>query len=444
MKRIVLCLDGTWNKVAKPDEVTNVVKFAQSILANGPDGVQQVVYYNSGVGTGGPIDRFLGGVFGLGIKSNVQRAYSFLTLNYAEGDEIYIVGFSRGAYTARALASIVNAVGVLRREEFERFEDAWEYYRVPPKVRKAARLQRQAEPVDDPEAAKAAAKATSKQKEVVKKIEDKRQEWFRRAKVKALGVWDTVGSYGVPAGLAPSGVFFNFAEHFLGFHDRQLGNNIENAFHAVAIDETRAPFEPTFWTRAEGEPPPKGHVEQVWFPGVHSDVGGGYKETGLSDLALVWMLDRMVGAGLAVDAGFVRNNVDPCPRCGMHQSDTKWWQFLNPYQRPLFGDRKPIRGRDGRVETVLNERVHWGVLERLEKGGLFRGKIEPYKPPNVRQPIPADRLASPGEFEVRILKEQRDHPPPHPWAGHHTECWSAGLPQGWPKDRLATPAGPLG
>ena len=106
MKRIVICLDGTWNKVVDPQKVTSVVKIAQAVRGTADDGTLQIVYYNSGVGTGDWIDKVLGGVFGRGLRANVKRAYAFLSLNYQAGDEIYIFGFSRGAFTARSPASL--------------------------------------------------------------------------------------------------------------------------------------------------------------------------------------------------------------------------------------------------------------------------------------------------------------------------------------------------
>lgn len=137
MKRIVLCLDGTWNQVREPDDVTNVVKIAQSVRSVASDGVHQIVYYNSGVGTGDLVDKFLGGVFGRGLRNNVKRAYAFLCLNFVPDDEIYIFGFSRGAYTARALAGVIGASGILKKEDYEKFEIAWNYYRTAPSVRHA-------------------------------------------------------------------------------------------------------------------------------------------------------------------------------------------------------------------------------------------------------------------------------------------------------------------
>src|SRR5689334_10065146 len=138
MKRVIICYDGTWNKVTNPDEVTNVVRVAQAIKSVADDGTQQVVYYNAGVGSGGPIDQFLGGVFGAGLRANVQRGLAFLSLNWdpAEppdnpvADEIYIFGFSRGAYTARALGGVIGAIGgIPKQASFDELGRIWDHYR---------------------------------------------------------------------------------------------------------------------------------------------------------------------------------------------------------------------------------------------------------------------------------------------------------------------------
>jgi uncharacterized protein (DUF2235 family) len=155
MKRLILCFDGTWNAVLDPDTVTNVVKLAQAIRPTASDGIKQVVYYNSGVGSGGTIDRILGGVFGFGLESNVKRALAFLTLNYevredadgrekkvfrdgieyTDGDEIFLFGFSRGAYTARALAGVIGGAGIPKHTDFQDLELLWNHYRIKPRLR---------------------------------------------------------------------------------------------------------------------------------------------------------------------------------------------------------------------------------------------------------------------------------------------------------------------
>src|SRR3954452_10756764 len=146
LKRIVICYDGTWNALTKPDEVTNVVRVAQAVKPVSSDDIPQVVYYNAGVGSGGPIDRFLGGVFGAGLRDNVKRGLAFLSLNWdpqeppdnAVADEIYIFGFSRGAYSARALAGVIGAIGgIPRQASFDQLEEIWNHYRKTPEERTA-------------------------------------------------------------------------------------------------------------------------------------------------------------------------------------------------------------------------------------------------------------------------------------------------------------------
>ena len=135
MKRIVLCFDGTWNALSKQEELTNIVRLANLVTVES-EGVDQISYYNSGVGSGGPIDRFLGGAFGVGLKSNVKRGLMFLALNYDAGDELYLFGFSRGAYTARALAGVIGTAGIpidIRKTELH-----WNLYQQIAKLRPKA------------------------------------------------------------------------------------------------------------------------------------------------------------------------------------------------------------------------------------------------------------------------------------------------------------------
>src|SRR5215475_13143139 len=237
MRRLVICFDGTWNQVKLPTEITNVVKFAQAVKPVASDGISQIVYYNSGVGTGDVYDRFLGGVFGRGTKGNVKRALAFLALNYLEGDELYIFGFSRGAYSARALAGVIGAAGVPLQAEFAQLELIWKYYRTPP--------ERRGEELKD---------------KVVK------------APVRCVGVWDTVGSYGIPAGFGLGGLVRAAPAWTRGFSNTHIGKHIEIGLHALAIDERRRPFAPTLWTRPRHDADPA-NVEQVWFSGVHANVG---------------------------------------------------------------------------------------------------------------------------------------------------------------------------
>lgn len=279
MKRLIVCCDGTWSK---PDNkyVTNVEKIARTVQ-NDPDlagGVSQLVYYISGVGTSYGVDSKLGGAFGFGVSANVIASYRFLAQNYEPGDEIFIFGFSRGAYTARSLAGMIARVGLLTEESLveERLRDAVHMYQKK----------------QLPEGAFGAS------------VEEFKVDHCHSPELTFLGVFDTVGALGVPG----------FRWRSPKFHDVQLSAAVKRARHALAIDETRLIFAPTFWERAEGAPievprEEKDRVKQVWFEGAHSDVGGGYGETGLSDTTLLWMVREAHEAGLVFDVPLLEHYV---------------------------------------------------------------------------------------------------------------------------------------
>jgi uncharacterized protein (DUF2235 family) len=284
MKRIVALIDGTWNKegtgadtnVAKLDSGKKIITQA-FIKANASDDIAQHVHYHDGVGSEGDLtQRLLGGAIGLGLKKIIQDVYEFLVSDYAAGDEICIFGFSRGAYAARALAGLIGASGIQRQKNREEFEIAWDHYRVAPTVRQQLQT-----------ASAGDRKTLDNYNALVQ-----RQTFHDTRAIKCVAVWDTVGSYGIPAGigLAPLARYFTLVT--LGFHDTSFGEHIEVGLHAVAVDEHRRPFVPTFWTIEKGRQP-KGHVEQTWFAGAHCNVGGGYPQSGLSDEALIWMIARV-------------------------------------------------------------------------------------------------------------------------------------------------------
>lgn len=272
MKRLVVCCDGTWNRPDSRD-VTNVEKIARTVQTDLPQstGVQQLVYYIGGVGTEGyAADKLLGGAFGFGLFHNVIACYRFLAQNYDPADELFILGFSRGAYTARSLAGMIGKVGLLTKLAL-----------VQDQLSEAVRLYqdiRVSPGTPDPT------------------IEAFKHDHCSTPTITFLGVFDTVGALGVP-GLARAP----------RFHNVQLSSQVLCARQALAIDETRMKFAPTFWEApAHGGPPDHEdpRVKQVWFEGYHSDVGGGYpqEETGLSDTALLWLVHEAHRAGLVFDA----------------------------------------------------------------------------------------------------------------------------------------------
>ncbi|MFT4212934.1 MAG: DUF2235 domain-containing protein [Microbacterium sp.] len=352
MKRLVVCCDGTWSK---PDSAnaSNAEKIARTVQVD-PDltgGVTQLVYYVSGVGAAGyAADRLLGGAFGFGLFHNVIACYRFLAQNYAPGDEIFIFGFSRGAYTARSLAGMIGRVGLLTRQAL-----------VEERLRTAVDLYQRKDPVEGPFGAS---------------VEEFAHDHCHAPGVQFLGVFDTVGALGVP------GLRWGTPK----FHDVQLGPAVLHARQALAIDERRLIFAPTLWEIPEDAPAGAStedrRVKQVWFEGVHSDVGGGYAETGLSDTTLLWMVREARGAGLVFDgpllAHYVNSGSDPI----RHRSLTFGFWLLNALLRmrsAIFARTRRaafIRGLrrlgDGRA---LSLRIASSAVNHYQGGG--------YEPANL-------------------------------------------------------------
>lgn len=330
MKRLVVCADGTWNVRDQVDESTgkrrptNVTKVARTVRAIAPDGTHQVVGYFDGVGTGGPLDKFTGGAFGDGMCRNVVALYRFLLYNYVPGDELYFFGFSRGAFTVRTLAGFMNYVGLLDKDDDYFVPEVFGLYerRVAP---------------DSPEWQVAFRKSD------------------RRAcpAIRYIGVWDTVGSLGAPGWL---GKFVNGRKY--AFHDVGLSAPIQNAYHALAIDEHRVPFAPTLWQRPPGWP---GELEQAWFAGVHSNVGGSYKPDGAANEALHWLVEKAERLGLAFDNAALAH-YEPHFRANLNDSMTALYR---PMGKLL---------RDVGKHVAHGEKLHRSVLDRYGADAAFRPK----------------------------------------------------------------------
>jgi hypothetical protein len=410
MKRLVLCFDGTWNAIADPKVVTNVVRLANLITVSDDKGVGQITYYNSGVGSGGPIDRFIGGAFGAGLKANVKRGLTFLALNYDQGDEIYLFGFSRGAYTARALGGVIGAAGIpLDISETERH---WIYYQQIAKLKdKAGRYHR-----DSP-----------KRKSFYDQITALEDELSRVSRyqgkdvpIACIGVWDTVGAYGIPSGFG-LGALPRIATYWTrGFRDTRIGATVKVGLHAVAIDEMRRPFVPTFWTLRDDRTleDDSQDVEQVWFPGVHSNIGGGYDNAGLSDLALAWMVAMVQKkTDLKFNETEVLNTIWPCSAATLYRSSnggvfTSTRDIL-PGSFPLVASRirggwRRLLGKEAGVMIHrINEAVHWSVRERSSWKNTLVDGLGPrsYAPANLKS---IAKVIDPSPLEESLLSRDRD------------------------------------
>lgn len=322
-KRLVVCCDGTWNR---PDQIsdgvaapTNVLKVALAVARRAEDGVVQELHYQPGVGTR-RLERIRGGAFGLGLSRNVRDCYRFLVEHYEPGDELYFFGFSRGAFTARSLAGLVRNAGILERRHADRIEDAYRLYR---------RKDKDSEPAGMASAI------------------FRRMYSHPEADIHFVGVWDTVGSLGIPI----DGVRLPFVTRLWSFHDTRLSSRIRNAFHALAIDERRGPFAPTLWRR-QPHAPPEQRLEQIWFSGVHCDVGGGYADPALSEIALLWMVDRARECGLGFEPDRFRRaaggadsaerhsgaEVAPDALGKIHESRKGFYRLLPEHRRRLAVD----------------------------------------------------------------------------------------------------------
>ncbi|UJW86338.1 DUF2235 domain-containing protein [Devosia sp. SL43] len=294
MKRIAIFCDGTWNTMASP-EPTNVVIAARAVQSVAADGVTQVTYYNEGVGTtyliAPGLEARLAGAFGFGLFDKIADAYRFLVLNYQPGDDIYIFGFSRGAYTARSLAGMIRKCGVLRKENAAQIGRAFSFYKSPDVRPSGVEAHRFRNELSHP---------------AVLKVRNRTGETGRADdgdfSIAYLGVWDTVGALGIPSYLPLSGRLNGVNRY--RFHDAELSSLIGSARHALAIDENRRPFEATQWSNLDqlnAMPGRAGNYQQLWFPGDHGSVGGGGDIRGLSNEALIWVVEGAREAGLGLD-----------------------------------------------------------------------------------------------------------------------------------------------
>jgi uncharacterized protein (DUF2235 family) len=335
MKRIAICADGTWNWPDQKDrgrrKPSNVVKIARGIVPRGSDGVPQLIYYHEGVGTHWGLDKIAGGGFGLGLSANIVQAYHFIVLNYEPGDDLFLFGFSRGAYTVRSLAGLLNSIGILPKNHDFFTPEGYALYR---------------------------ARASTDEVEAFRK-----KNHARCGPVKFIGVWDTVGALGVPMGL-----FHGFNRKY-EFHDVSLTPNIEHAYHALAIDERRRPFLPSLWELPEGSAQT---LRQVWFPGVHTNVGGGYANDGLANNAMHWIKQSAQRHGMEFDDDFLEP-YRACPGGELRDSLTLAYRVLIPAWREIGGKN---RGK---------EALHSSALQR------FDGNYD-YRPPNLARAIRAGTI----------------------------------------------------
>jgi uncharacterized protein (DUF2235 family) len=379
-RRIVLCLDGTWNSAFDPqtrdtgDQVlkpTNVLKLCRAVLPHDDKtGREQIVYYDTGVGSlaeyGGMsnhllylTDRLLGGAFGAGFEGNVEDALTFLVNNYAQGDEVFIFGFSRGAATARAVTHFLDwATGLPVKNDA---------YYVPVLFR-----------------AYVDSKGTKPLSKVLEEIAEQRQldkrpqvelEKFQLVDVRFLGVWDTVmalGSRFRSTGTSTSEVSKSF------FVSDYPAKCVRNARQALAIDEARFDFRPEVYKGAG----PGQSLAQRWFAGVHSNVGGAYLHDGLANIPFTWLREEAESEGLVLDPAFVRH-YNPFVGANLYDSDSPTYRFLDGIRQRAARGRRPLLGRPESAHLTLDPSVIKRIRAEPAKFPALQGRG--YRPQNVLQ-----------------------------------------------------------
>lgn len=349
VRRIALYLDGTWNNV---DDNTNVWRL-KSLCSRSPE---QLVYYSAGVGTQAG-ERISGGMFGIGINKEVIDAYEWLVEHYETDAQLFIFGFSRGAFTARSLAGFISKYGLLKPGSPVSLTQLYERYRhgTAQSVRALGRV---------------APGEMSLEDKWIKEYSRAIPIWFQ-------GVWDTVGALGVPIPCIP-----NLSRDDFAFLETDLRINDTHAYHALAIDEHREAFAPTLWTKRtpkQGDTfPPRSidKVEQRWYVGAHANVGGGYENDLLAQIPLSWLMNKAIGHGLQFKDTVVIDGDEKT--CAIRDSLAEMAHGI--YEILTFGKHfyrpigiEPVDNGDA-LTTTINESIDSTVFDRWRADATYRPK----------------------------------------------------------------------
>lgn len=301
-KNIVLCSDGT-GQAGGQGFVSNVWHVFKAVDRH-KAGDEQVAFHVDGVGTEkNKYMRAIGGAFGWGLSEDIRLLYAALVRSYDADDQIYLFGFSRGAFTVRSLAGMIDDIGILDGSQFRSDDEinkavelAYTAYRKKPGHSSRTKL-------------------------------EKDYKFHDGKKIKFIGVWDTVDAVGVPIDELRA-VIYQIAKFWRVPHKHELNGSIENACHAISIDDERHTFHPMVWNEANFKG--SGEIQQVWFAGVHSNVGGGYPKDSLAFIPLDWMLKQ-------------------ARQCGLHFDSAKWKSFGAEDYSGKGGEYQTQADRNGRI-----------------------------------------------------------------------------------------------
>lgn len=455
-KRLAVFCDGTWNDL-RMKSLTNVARLAKCVEPYGWDGRRQIVFYDSGVGVATGVshlaDRIvsvLGGAIGAGLDDKIESAYRFLVLNYEPGDEIFVFGFSRGAYTARSLCGLIRKCGILRRGCLDRIPEAMALYRetgCKPGDAKPRQF-RADHACKDPQTGRPIATGAED-------FAGDPQVWAGRAvdfalpsageanndfvwlppdppplgiyRLMYLGVWDTVGSMGIPPTIPFLSAWVN---RRYKFYDTDASSLLFSIRHACALDEDRKVFDitpvknigdlNTAWAAAHGrqvDRPAEAATfvaysdrpfQQRWFPGSHGSVGGGNPERGLSGGALVWVAVGALRAGLKFDWGEASElgrakrerdpvapyRIRPDPRDPTRAAPLKPWEFDFIGYLTGYRDRVgKIPGTDLPKHPTTEDELNFAAKERVRRLASYRPATLEFYTGEV-QPTPLHRTVA--------------------------------------------------
>ncbi|MGE0596526.1 MAG: DUF2235 domain-containing protein [Hyphomonadaceae bacterium] len=348
MKRIVICMDGTWQTLNQ-DELTNIGIIARSVAhkETRPDGshIQQTVIYSHGVGSSlsaladpsfseraaERFNRLAGGAFGSGLENLLLDTYLRLAFNYEAGDELYIFGFSRGAFAARRLAGLINTAGIVSRVHAEKARDGFRLYYNKPRDSASDAVKQEHED--------AARQFRMLYGKGARNADGTRRQTEDVPPITYIGVFDTVVQRGLGGVIAS---FTPWDDQRNNFANLRVCPNTRAARHAVALDEARIGFPPMLWNALDESNREAGAVrfEQRWFVGTHGDIGGGLGSK-LAAAALKWVAEGAAAQGLRFYAtyGEDRSPLDQT----LHEAGMSWdsaisrppfWKALQPIHYP--------------------------------------------------------------------------------------------------------------
>ncbi|PFH54434.1 hypothetical protein AMATHDRAFT_18 [Amanita thiersii Skay4041] len=368
-KRIVVCCDGTWQDglEVQSSKFTNVLRLARSVNYQGCEkdqSIVQVVFYQSGVGTDDSLySHYVDGATGASLSEKVQEAYGFIAHNYQPGDEgtVFLIDGRpdpinpkpinyQGAYTARMVAMLIGEIGVLDRKDMNHFADIFITYLELGKC--------------DTDAEKNRLKSQlSKWSDQISKGRERADPDGDDFTIKCIGVFDTVCALGLPGGLSVNPA----TRSLFGFSDNLLGKHIERAYHALALNETRADFNVAKFEQTEEGKKRGQKLIQCWFTGAHSDIGGGYEHHDLADLTLGWMTAQ-VSDILSLDTAYLSSLGEPVAPWGK--------QLPHDSRSGIFCIARAIQRQLPSLGTLSSEWIHSSVLEQAELNPLLKELLE--------------------------------------------------------------------